>query len=689
VPAWGGGTFDAAVLRKSAVGFELLGVPEGIERLGGIDFDEAVVGHVLGFLGAAVGGLDVSDPVVVAALARLRADCVAAKEALSADTEVSIPVLLPSVQTEIRLTRSEFESMIRPPLAETTAVLGRALVAAGVSAGELAAVLLVGGSSRIPLVGQLVAAELGRPVAIDVHPKHAVAEGAALAAGRLLGVTDPLPPAKAEPPVVVTTDRRTSSSGSDSSPTAAPSNRAAGVVAGEPPDSPSASASAPTGLGGPATILDAGGVAATGVGGAAGGAAATGIGGADGGPDASRTEDTGREAALAAELAASSGSSAPASVEPSSVGVTSGRVGREPAAGAPVTATPTPLSVPPVPPVPPGSPGSPAADRLPDAPPRGGSRKTLLLIGAVVAVVAVVALVAALLPRKKHSSSPPQHPPQVPTFQVQQNATSIAAGGGSLWLGGSSSPTVSRFDPVSHQLTQVIRAGNDDGDTWVAFGAGAVWAVNEGGTNAYRIDPSTNSVTATYAVGRKPRGVIFAAGAVWVAASMDGLITRIDPTTGVITQVHLRGEPNHLAYSTDTLWVTDPANSDVARIDTVKNVPLGDVKSGGCPDFLAADDTAVWVQDECKVSSIFKVDPTSGNVVGTAAVGRDAKGLVLAGGSLYVSNATDGTVSQVDVATLKTTRVIVVGNGPAPMVIDGDALWVMNTSDSTLSRIAL
>ncbi len=202
----GGGTFDAAVLRKSAVGFELLGVPEGIERLGGIDFDEAVVGHVLGFLGAAVSGLDVSDPVVVAALARLRADCVAAKEALSADTEVSIPVLLPSVQTEIRLTRSEFESMIRPPLAETTAVLGRALVAAGVSAGELAAVLLVGGSSRIPLVGQLVAAELGRPVAIDVHPKHAVAEGAALAAGRLLGMAEVTPVArrqpKAEAPVV-------------------------------------------------------------------------------------------------------------------------------------------------------------------------------------------------------------------------------------------------------------------------------------------------------------------------------------------------------------------------------------------------------------------------------------------------------------------------------------------------------
>ncbi|MDQ1394586.1 MAG: hypothetical protein QOF30_3563, partial [Acidimicrobiaceae bacterium] len=54
-------------------------------------------------------------------------------------------------------------------------------------------------SSRIPLVGQLVAAELGRPVAIDVHPKHAVAEGAALAAGRLLGMAEVTPVAPRQP----------------------------------------------------------------------------------------------------------------------------------------------------------------------------------------------------------------------------------------------------------------------------------------------------------------------------------------------------------------------------------------------------------------------------------------------------------------------------------------------------------
>jgi actin-like ATPase involved in cell morphogenesis len=178
----GGGTFDAAVLRKTDSGFEILGQPEGIERLGGIDFDEAVFAHVARALDGALERLDPSDPSAVAAVARLRQECAEAKESLSSDTEASIPVLLPTIQREIRLTRGEFESMVRPPLAETIDALRRALRSAGVDPSDVTAVLLVGGSSRIPLVAQMVSAELGRPVAVDAHPKHAVALGAALAA---------------------------------------------------------------------------------------------------------------------------------------------------------------------------------------------------------------------------------------------------------------------------------------------------------------------------------------------------------------------------------------------------------------------------------------------------------------------------------------------------------------------------
>lgn len=184
----GGGTFDACVLRRTAQGFEIIGKPEGIERLGGIDFDAAVFAHVARSLDGAFDDLDPDDPTTMAAVARLRADCVDAKEALSADTDATIPVLLPNLQTEVRLTRREFESVVRPSLVDSLEAMRRAVASAGVEMDQVAKVLLVGGSSRIPLVAQMVSSELGRPVAVDAHPKHAIAIGAAYAAAAAGGV---------------------------------------------------------------------------------------------------------------------------------------------------------------------------------------------------------------------------------------------------------------------------------------------------------------------------------------------------------------------------------------------------------------------------------------------------------------------------------------------------------------------
>jgi actin-like ATPase involved in cell morphogenesis len=180
----GGGTFDAAVVRRDASGFSLLGRPEGIEHLGGIDFDEAVFEHVAEGAAAGFAGLDEADPEVLAAVADLRRECARAKEALSADTEVTVPVWLPGYQGSVRLHRAEFEQEIRSSVEETVQALRRAVESAGITPEALAGVLLVGGSSRIPLVPQLVSQELGRPVVVDAEPKSAVAKGAAAFLGQ-------------------------------------------------------------------------------------------------------------------------------------------------------------------------------------------------------------------------------------------------------------------------------------------------------------------------------------------------------------------------------------------------------------------------------------------------------------------------------------------------------------------------
>jgi molecular chaperone DnaK len=197
----GGGTFDAAVLRKTDTGFQILGQPEGIERLGGIDFDAAVFAHVGRTLGGVLSELDEDDPQVVGAVARLRQECVEAKEALSADTDTTIPVLLPNLSTEVRLTRAELEEMVRPALLDSVAALRRALTSAQVTPEQLHSVLLVGGSSRMPIVAQLVGTALGRPVAVDAHPKHAVAAGAAWTASAAVATPTVAGPAVAGPAV--------------------------------------------------------------------------------------------------------------------------------------------------------------------------------------------------------------------------------------------------------------------------------------------------------------------------------------------------------------------------------------------------------------------------------------------------------------------------------------------------------
>ena len=91
-------------------------------------------------------------------------------------------MLLPGVRTTVRLVRGEFEEMIRDDVEASVEVLRRAVTSAGIAPADLTTVLLVGGSSRIPLVAQLVSAGLDRPVAVDADPKNAIALGAALAA---------------------------------------------------------------------------------------------------------------------------------------------------------------------------------------------------------------------------------------------------------------------------------------------------------------------------------------------------------------------------------------------------------------------------------------------------------------------------------------------------------------------------
>jgi molecular chaperone DnaK (HSP70) len=179
----GGGGFEATIVRTGPGGPEILGSPEGVEGFGGADLDEAILSYVDDAVGGALARLDMDDARTAVALARLRHDCVLAKENLSLDTETVVPVFLPGRHFEIRLNRTTFEQMLRSPLESTVDALSRAVHSAGLTPADVDAVLLVGGSTRIPMVAETVVRKFGRPLLEGVHPVHGVALGAAALAG--------------------------------------------------------------------------------------------------------------------------------------------------------------------------------------------------------------------------------------------------------------------------------------------------------------------------------------------------------------------------------------------------------------------------------------------------------------------------------------------------------------------------
>ncbi len=193
---FGGGTFDTAIVRRRGDDFELIGEPQGIDRFGGIDIDLAVFDYVTDEASDLVADLDGNDPVNRAMLARLRSDCRQAKERLSADTETVVGVATAKGTRDIVVSRRLLESMIRFRLADTVQALERAVRSAGLEQSDVSRVLLVGGSSRIPLVRTLLTESFGRPVSVDADPESTIALGAAAAAGRW-AATAPAPAADA------------------------------------------------------------------------------------------------------------------------------------------------------------------------------------------------------------------------------------------------------------------------------------------------------------------------------------------------------------------------------------------------------------------------------------------------------------------------------------------------------------
>jgi molecular chaperone DnaK len=185
----GGGTFDVSIVEVTGEVTEVL-ASHGNNRLGGDDFDRRLQLHLAELFQKMHNVPVPEDPVLQA---RLERAAERAKMELSehAFTTVREPFLVSQGKTalhlEVELSRETFEGLIESMLRETLDAIDRALADAKLEASELDRVILVGGSTRIPLVQHLVANHLGQAPIDGIQPDLCVGLGAAIQAGVLSG----------------------------------------------------------------------------------------------------------------------------------------------------------------------------------------------------------------------------------------------------------------------------------------------------------------------------------------------------------------------------------------------------------------------------------------------------------------------------------------------------------------------
>src|SRR2546427_2419268 len=181
----GGGTFDISILKLKDGIFEVLAT-NGNTHLGGDDFDRRLVDVMMLDL-KAKHGLSVEGRPKLQQELRVRAE--QAKCRLSAEAQATVHVPLPDSKGEYRRTfsRAELENLVNDLIEKTLAPCRQAIKDAGISATDVDEVVLVGGSTRIPLVQQRVQALFGKTPHCELNPDEVVALGAAVQADILSG----------------------------------------------------------------------------------------------------------------------------------------------------------------------------------------------------------------------------------------------------------------------------------------------------------------------------------------------------------------------------------------------------------------------------------------------------------------------------------------------------------------------
>ncbi len=203
------------------------------------------------------------------------------------------------------------------------------------------------------------------------------------------------------------------------------------------------------------------------------------------------------------------------------------------------------------------------------------------------------------------------------------------------------------------------------------------------------LDDGGVDVSAPIAVGRAPLRIAAGPDAIWVTSERDGTLTRLDPESG-----EPPGEPVQLgagvagvAVGGRWIWVTNPRRGELLRLDPDDGHLLKTIALGDAPGPIALGGNRVWVADD-EGAGIAAVNADGGSVYrrGLAPHAEPLR-LAVGAGGLWVSSASGGTVSRIDLSSLERTPAIPVGRNPAGITVAHGLVWVADSRSGTVTRV--
>lgn len=183
----GGGTFDVTVMRVEGKDFRILAT-DGDHQLGGKDFDDVIISYAVRIFQQDHGFDPTTDPYTTQ---EMRKDAEKAKKELSTRSKTVIMLRAQGKVSRVEIDRSRFENLIKAKVDTTLSLLKTTLRDAKLEPHDIDRVLLIGGSTRVPLVRKSLIDFFGKEVDTSVNPDEAVALGAALFAAQKIAELSP------------------------------------------------------------------------------------------------------------------------------------------------------------------------------------------------------------------------------------------------------------------------------------------------------------------------------------------------------------------------------------------------------------------------------------------------------------------------------------------------------------------